>query len=36
VARPDEKGPGRGETAPSVSVEIAAQNLLDLADRLGA
>jgi 2-haloacid dehalogenase len=36
VARPDEKGPGRGEAAPSVSVDFAAQNLLDLADQLGA
>ena len=36
VARPDEKGPGGGEAAPSVSVDIAAQNLLDLADQLGA
>lgn len=36
VARPDEKGPGRGETAPSVSVDIAAKNLLDLAAQLGA
>src|SRR5215203_3369077 len=35
VARPDEKGPGRGEAAPSVSVDFAAQNLLDLADQLG-
>ena len=36
VARPDEKGPGGGEAAPSVSVDIAAQNLLDLADQLSA
>ena len=36
VARPDEKGPGRGEAAPNVSVDLAAQNLLDLADQLGA
>jgi len=36
VARPDEKGPGRGERAPSVPVDIAARDLLDLADRLGA
>ena len=35
VARPDEKGPGRGETAPKVSVDVAAKSLLDLADRLG-
>jgi len=36
VARPDEKGPGRGEHTPSVPVDIAARDLLDLADRLGA
>jgi 2-haloacid dehalogenase len=36
VARPDEFGPGRGEAAPTVSVDVAAQSLLDLADRLGA
>ena len=35
VVRPDEKGPGRGETAPKVSVDVAAKSLLDLADRLG-
>lgn len=36
VARPDESGPGRGEHAPSVAVDLAARDLLDLADRLGA
>jgi len=36
VARPDEKGPGRGESGPSVPVDIAARSLLELADRLGA
>jgi 2-haloacid dehalogenase len=36
VARPDEKGPGRGETAPRVPVDVAVRDLLDLADRLGA
>jgi 2-haloacid dehalogenase len=36
VARPDEKGPGRGEAAPRVPVDVAASDLLDLADRLGA
>lgn len=35
VARPDEHGPGVGETAPSVPVDVAAASLLDLADRLG-
>ncbi len=36
VARPDEKGPGQGEMAPSVSVDIASKNLVDLADQLVA
>jgi 2-haloacid dehalogenase len=36
IARPDEKGPGRGEHGPSVPVDFAARNLLDLADQLGA
>jgi len=36
VARPDEAGPGRGEPAPTVSVDIAAKDLEDLADRVGA
>jgi 2-haloacid dehalogenase len=36
IARPDEKGPGRGEHGPSVAVDIAARNLLDLADQLDA
>jgi 2-haloacid dehalogenase len=35
VARPNEKGPGRGETAPSIAVDIAAGNLEDLAGQLG-
>ena len=35
IARPNENGPGRGESAPSVPVDIAAANLADLADRLG-
>jgi 2-haloacid dehalogenase len=35
IARPDEKGPGTGESAPSVAVDIAASSLADLADRLG-
>jgi 2-haloacid dehalogenase len=34
VARPNEYGPGRGEAAPSAPVDIAAQDLLDLAARL--
>jgi 2-haloacid dehalogenase len=36
VARPDEDGKGRGEAAPSVSVDIAARDLGDLAERLNA
>jgi len=36
IARPNEKGPGRGERGPSVAVDIAARDLLDLADQLDA
>jgi len=36
VARPDEYGPGTGETRPTVPVDAAGQNLSDLADKLGA
>lgn len=35
IARPDENGPGRGEKAPSVPVDIAAKDLVDLAAKLG-
>jgi 2-haloacid dehalogenase len=35
IARPDEKGPGRGEAVPSVPVDIAAKSLEDLAAHLG-
>ena len=35
VARPDEKGKGRGESAPKVPVDIAAADLGDLAAQLG-
>ena len=35
VARPDEAGPGKGETAPTIRVDAAAKSLRDLADRLG-
>jgi 2-haloacid dehalogenase len=35
IARPDEHGPGLGETQPAVVVDIAVQNLIALADRLG-
>ena len=34
IARPNEKGPGRGEAMPSEPVDIAAENLVELADRL--
>ena len=36
IARPDENGPGRGEKAPSVPVDVAAKDLGDLAGQLGA
>jgi 2-haloacid dehalogenase len=36
VARPDEKGPGKGEAAAIVPVDFSARDLLDLARRLGA
>jgi 2-haloacid dehalogenase len=35
IARPDERGPGRGETIASTPVDIAAVSLNDLADQLG-
>ncbi len=35
VARPNETGPGRGESAPSIPVDLAASDLADLAARLG-
>lgn len=34
IARPDEHGPGRGESEPGVPVDLAAPSLLALADRL--
>jgi 2-haloacid dehalogenase len=36
VARPGEHGPGTGETAPKVPVDVAARNFEDLADKLDA
>jgi 2-haloacid dehalogenase len=36
VARPDEKGPGKGEAAPAVPVDFSAHDLGDLARQLGA
>ncbi|MEX2036862.1 MAG: haloacid dehalogenase type II [Xanthobacteraceae bacterium] len=35
IARPNERGEGRGETAPSVSVDVAGSDLEDLASKLG-
>jgi 2-haloacid dehalogenase len=35
VARPNEHGPGKGETAPSVPVDFAVKDLGELADKLG-
>lgn len=35
VARPDEHGPGRGESAPAVTCDVVATDLLDLAQRMG-
>jgi 2-haloacid dehalogenase len=35
VARPNERGPGRGETAPAEPVDVAAKSLEDLAEKLG-
>ncbi len=35
IARPDESGPGRGEAAPKLSVDIAAESFEDLAKKLG-
>ena len=34
IARPDEHGPGRGETAAQVTVDVSAPGLIALADRL--
>jgi 2-haloacid dehalogenase len=36
IARPNERGPGTGEAAPTAAVDIAASSLEDLAVRLGA
>jgi 2-haloacid dehalogenase len=36
VARPDESGYGKGESAPRISVDLAGSSLLDLAEKLGA
>jgi 2-haloacid dehalogenase len=36
IARPDEAGAGKGESAPSIHVDVAAKSLEDLAEKLGA
>jgi 2-haloacid dehalogenase len=36
IGRPDERGPGRGETRPQVPVDFTAADLADLATQLGA
>jgi len=35
VARPNEHGPGRGEAAPTISVDFAVKSLEELATKLG-
>ena len=35
VARPNEHGPGRGETAPTIAVDFAAKSVEELAAKLG-
>ena len=36
IARPNEKGPGKGETKPTVPVDIAVSSFIELADKLDA
>jgi len=36
IARPDEAGYGKGESAPRIKVDLAGSSLLDLAEKLGA
>lgn len=36
VARPNEHGPGKGERAPSVPVDMAGKDLIEVAEKLGA
>jgi 2-haloacid dehalogenase len=36
VARPNEKGPGKGEPKPTVPVDIAVGSFVELAEKLGA
>jgi len=35
IARPNERGPGKGEAKPGGPVDIAAEGLEDLAGKLG-
>jgi 2-haloacid dehalogenase len=35
IARPNEKGPGRGENAPTIAVDLAVKSLEELAEKLG-
>ena len=35
IARPDEHGPGKGESKASTQVDVSATSLVDLADKLG-
>lgn len=34
VARPNEKGPGKGESEPKIAVDVAGENLVDLAQKI--
>jgi 2-haloacid dehalogenase len=36
IARPDEAGPGKGEAAPKITVDLAASSIEHLAEQLGA
>lgn len=36
VARPNEKGPGKGESKPKIAVDVAGEDLVDLAGKLVA
>jgi len=36
IARPNEHGPGKGERAPTVPVDVAGQGLDEIAEKLGA
>jgi len=35
VARPNERGPGRGEAKPSEPVDVAVSSMEELAEQLG-